>query len=204
MQAYMKSTMPYLGIRRPAQTAAMKPVYRAHSFDSFDDLSDTLLELWRTAEYREERYAAIGLLRLKQHQHLLDIASLPMLEELIVTGAWWDFVDELASHAVGTVLHTDPSATAAQMRKWSFGTDLWKRRTSILCQLRFKHDVDLVLLADCMEPSLDSTEFFLRKAIGWALREVAKTDPDWVCNYVDEHADRLSGLSRREALKHIG
>src|SRR5688572_20929768 len=91
-----------------------------------------------------------------------------------------------------------------EMRRWSRDDDVWKRRTSILCQVTFKKDTDLELLYDCMRPSLTSREFFLRKAIGWALRQYAWTDPREVRRYVAEHADRLSGLSRREALKNIG
>jgi len=90
------------------------------------------------------------------------------------------------------------------MLAWSRSRNLWKRRSAILCQLSFKHETDLDLLYACMEPSLNSREFFLRKAIGWALRQYAWTDPGEVQRYVREHADRLSSLSRREALKNVG
>ena len=89
------------------------------------------------------------------------------------------------------------------MLAWSTDADLWKRRSAILCQIRAKDKTDLELLYACIEPSLDSKDFFLRKAIGWALRQYAWTDPEEVRRYVAGHADRLSGLSRREALKNI-
>jgi 3-methyladenine DNA glycosylase AlkD len=89
------------------------------------------------------------------------------------------------------------------MRRWSRDPDLWKRRVSIICQLGRKDDTDLARLADCIEPNLEDGEFFIRKAIGWALRDLAWTNPAWVDSYVREHGERLSPLSRREAMKHI-
>lgn len=90
------------------------------------------------------------------------------------------------------------------MLAWSKSNNIWKRRTSILCQLRFKRDTNLDLLYACIEPSLDSKEFFLRKAIGWALRQYAWTDPREVRRYVREQKEKLSNLGQREALKNIG
>jgi len=90
------------------------------------------------------------------------------------------------------------------MRAWSRSRDMWKRRTAILCQLSFKSDTDLTLLYDCIEPNLDDREFFIRKAIGWALRQHAWTDPGEVRRYVTRNKARLSPLSVREALKNIG
>jgi 3-methyladenine DNA glycosylase AlkD len=127
-----------------------------------------------------------------------------MYEEMIVTGAWWDYVDALAAHRVGALLRRFPDPMRETMLEWSRSDDLWKRRTSIICQNRFKAETDLDLLYACIEPSLESREFFLRKAIGWALRQYAWTDPAEVARYVAAHADRLSGLSQREALKNVG
>jgi len=94
---------------------------------------------------------------------------------------------------------------APLMRRWArSGESLWKRRAAILCQLRFKGDTDLALLYDCIEPNLADREFFMRKAIGWALRQYAWTDPAEVRRYVARHRDGLSPLSVREALKNIG
>src|SRR5262249_40691403 len=131
------------------------------------------------------------------------VETLSMYEEMIVTGAWWDVVDDLASHSVGPLLRRYPKAIASEMRAWSRSESLWKRRTSILCQLSFKKETDLRLLYACIEPSLDSKDFFLRKAIGWALRQYAWTDPNEIRRYVRHHQDRLSPLSKREALKNL-
>jgi 3-methyladenine DNA glycosylase AlkD len=125
-----------------------------------------------------------------------------MYEEMIVTGAWWDYVDSIASNRLGPLLKAYPTRMRKEMLKWSRGKDMWKRRSAILCQLRFKNDTDLDLLYACIEPSLPSKEFFLQKAIGWALRQYAWTDPQEVARYVPEHEKELSALSRREALKN--
>ena len=113
-----------------------------------------------------------------------------------------DSIDPVA-HRVGLLLRRYPEPIRATMLAWSRSDDLWKRRASIICQNRFKANTDLGLLYACIEPSLASREFFLRKAIGWALRQYAGTDPAEVVRYVAAHQDRLSGLSQREALKNV-
>ncbi|HWO46069.1 MAG TPA: DNA alkylation repair protein, partial [Methylomirabilota bacterium] len=125
-----------------------------------------------------------------------------MYEEMIVTGAWWDYVDEVA-HLVGDLLRSHPKTIRPVMRKWSTAPNLWKRRVSIICQVSFKKDTDIDLLYANIEPNLTDRDFFIRKAIGWALRAYAWTDPDEVARYVRAHESQLSGLSRREALKNI-
>ena len=126
-----------------------------------------------------------------------------MYEDLIVTGAWWDYVDEIAARRVGPILRAAPERVAPVMRAWATDGDLWRRRTAILCQLGAHQAVDRDLLEDCLEPNFSDREFFIRKAIGWALRDFARQDPDWVRGFVDQHADRLSPLSYREATKHL-
>ena len=162
-----------------------------------------MLALWRGAAFREERYAAINLSGLRRAAPFQTLDALPMYEEMIVTGAWWDYVDAIASHRVGPLLRRFPDEMKPLMRAWSRSDDLWKRRTSIICQLRFKSETDLGLLYACIEPSLSSREFFLRKAIGWALRQYAWTDPEEVRRYVAAHERELSPLSKREALKNV-
>ncbi len=127
-----------------------------------------------------------------------------MYEEMIVSGAWWDFVDTIASKRLGALLLSYPVRMRKEMLKWSRCPDLWKRRAAILCQLGFKAGTDLVLLYACIEPSLSSKEFFLQKAIGWALRQYAWSDPREVARFVRERGNELSALSKREALKNIG
>ena len=127
---------------------------------------------------------------------------LPMLEEMVITGAWWDFVDEVGTHRLRELLERYPKGIARRMRSWSRDTDMWKRRCSIICQINRKDKTDLDLLFDCIEPNLSHPDFFIRKGIGWALRSLAWTDLTTVEDYVERNYDRLSPLSRREALKN--
>lgn len=203
MQAYMKSEMPYLGVSAARVKAACRSAFAAYPFESAEAWRADVLSLWRGATHREERYAAVALSGHRKAQAFQTLASLPMYEELIVTGAWWDYVDELAEHRIGPLLAAYPAPMRKKMLSWSRSTDLWKRRTAIICQMFFREATDRELLFSCIEPSLSSKEFFLRKAIGWALRQLAKHDPNAVLRYVQEHAAALSPLSRREALKHL-
>jgi 3-methyladenine DNA glycosylase AlkD len=121
---------------------------------------------------------------------------------MIVTGAWWDYVDELAIRRVGPILRGEPDIVTPIMRAWSTDEDPWRRRTSIICQVGAKLDTDTELLAEAMEANIADKDFFLRKGIGWALRQHSKVDPGWVRAFVDTHPN-LSPLSRREATKYL-
>ena len=202
MQAYMKSAMPYRGITSPGMRAITKRVFAEHPLESCEQWRAAVLELWRDARFREERYAAIGLLADKRHRDCRTPDVLPLYEEMITTGAWWDYVDEIAHH-VGELLRSHPEQVGPLMRAWSADQDLWKRRVSIICQISFRKNTDLDLLYANIEPNLPEKDFFIRKAIGWALRAYAWTDPEEVARYVAANESRLSGLSRREALKNV-
>jgi 3-methyladenine DNA glycosylase AlkD len=203
MRAYMKSAMPYLGVQTPGLRETCRLVFPVHQLSSFDDWRDTVLALWHGARFREERYAALMLTGEPVYRDYQTLESLPLYEELIVTGAWWDYVDLIASKRIGPLLKRYPARMRRTMRVWSRSKDLWKRRTAILCQLSFKADTDLALLYDCIEPNLADREFFIRKAIGWALRQHAWTDVREVQRYVAKNQTRLSPLSVREALKNV-
>lgn len=195
-QRYMKSELPYLGVRMPDLRRVTKRVLDATPIDDSETFHACLHALWDEPEFREERYAALAL--VDRYQAWVD---LDVLERLIVEGAWWDLVDWLARR-VGDLLRRDP-AVADDMRRWSTDPNLWKRRVSIICQLGFRDLTDLDLLDATIEPNLDDREFFVRKAIGWALRDYAWHDPHEVDRYVSANAERLSGLSRREATKNL-
>lgn len=203
MQAYMKSAMPYHGVQTVPMRALCKEVFRDIQFRDADEWRDAVLCIWRGARFREERYAALALTGVRQAREFQTPEAMPLYEELIVDGAWWDYVDLVATNRVGPIVRGFPAPMKKMMRQWSRSDDIWKRRTSIICQIGSKKDTDLKLLYDCIEPSLKEKEFFLRKATGWALRQYAWTDPDEVLRYVREMGDRLSPLSRREALKNL-
>ena len=202
MQAYMKSKMPYRGVRAPELRTICNRVFAEHLLASREEWQAAVLELWRGARFREERYAAMELAANKRYAKFRTAVVLSMFEEMIVTGAWWDHVDGVA-HLVGELLRSQPQQMRPVMRAWSKDANLWKRRVSIICQISFKKDTDLELLYANIEPNLADRDFFIRKAIGWALRAYAWTDPIEIARYVRLHESQLSGLSSREALKNI-
>jgi len=203
MQAYMKSAMPYHGVPAPILKKACRTLFDGMEWDSPKSWQADVLGLWRAAKFREERYAAIHLSAHRLAAPFQSPAVLSTYEEMIVTGAWWDYVDDIAIHRVGPILGEYPGAMTKKMLVWSRSKDMWKKRTSIICQIMLKDRTDLKLLYACIAPSMASDDFFLRKGIGWALRQVAWRDPDEVIRYVKKYRDELSSLSKREALKNV-
>jgi 3-methyladenine DNA glycosylase AlkD len=199
-QAYMKSAMPSLGVRVPEVRRLSAAAARRHPFASADQLRATVLELWRTAGFREERYAAIDL--TAGRLVAADLQMLPVYEEIIRQGAWWDFADGVAGRICALLQAHRPEMTAVILG-WSTDPDFWIRRASLTAQLKAKAGTDPELLRRVIEVNLADPEFFIRKAIGWALREYAKTAPQWVTDFVAGHEGSLSPLSRREALKNL-
>jgi 3-methyladenine DNA glycosylase AlkD len=202
MQAYMKSSTPHLGVSAVPLRKVCREVFAGLDCPTAAAWRRAALGIWRGARYREERHCAIELTGARRFDRFQDMAALPMYEEMIVTGAWWDYVDAIAGHRLGTLLRRFPREMRREMLAWSRSDDLWKRRSAILCQLTFKKGTDLELLYTTIEPALASKEFFIRKAIGWALRQYAWTDPEEVRRYVGTHEKELSPLSKREALKN--
>jgi 3-methyladenine DNA glycosylase AlkD len=202
-QRYMKSALPFRGVTAPELRALVRPLIAAHPPPDRVHWEATIRDLWDNAGYREERYAALVLARHRCARQWQDPETLRLYRHLIVTGAWWDLVDEIAGHLVGGVLASHRQAVTPVLRSWMVSDDLWLRRTAVLAQLRHGADTDTALLNDAIMANAEDRSFWLRKAIGWALREYSYTDPAWVLAEVDALAGRLSGLSRREALKHL-
>ncbi|MEZ5168437.1 MAG: wax ester/triacylglycerol synthase family O-acyltransferase [Acidimicrobiales bacterium] len=202
-QAYMKSTMPYHGVPAPVVRKLTTALVAAHPFPDRDAWLTGVATLWRDATHREQRYVATDLAYRSTYRRWLDPDAFWLVEEMIVTGAWWDHVDELASNHVGHLLAHHREVIRPILWRWATDDDRWRRRTAIICQLKFRDRTDLELLFHAIESSIDEKDFFLRKAIGWSLRQYAKTAPDTVVGFVDRHVERLSGLSRREALKNL-
>jgi 3-methyladenine DNA glycosylase AlkD len=203
MRAYMKSQMPYLGVQSTPLREAMAEVLPRFPLASFEEWRATILALWHEAQFREERYAALGLVGDRRYRAFQTPESVPLYEQLIVSGAWWDLVDGIATHQIGDLLRRFPEQLRPIVLAWSQVDDHWLRRTSIICQVGFKAATDEELLFACIEPSLGERDFFLRKGIGWALREYSKTAPESVVRYVRANEQRLSLLSRREALRRL-
>ena len=202
-RAYLKSEMAMYGVGVPDTRRLTQRIAAAHG-DLWTEAATweaALRRLWDEATHREERNAALAVIRAKlSASHAGRMESLALYEHFLRTGQWWDLVDE-TSHAVGLVVREHPAAVA-RMRVWATDPDMWVRRSAILCQLQHKADTDLDLLTNVIEVNQEDPEFFIRKAIGWSLRDYARTDGDWVRAFVQAHPS-LSPLSRREALKRL-
>jgi 3-methyladenine DNA glycosylase AlkD len=210
MQAYMKSAMPFLGVAAPARRQVVAACAKLGVCRDAQTLADTVLALWRGATHREQRYAALDLLRLAPHRKLINAALLPALEELLRSDPWWDFNDEISGQALPLLLSREPALMKPLLRRWARGEDLWLRRAAMLSQRALKSGFDAVLLYDCILPSLlgpdahpVAKDFFIRKGMGWALRERSYAAPEEVQAFVAEYGHRLSPLTVREALKVI-
>ena len=200
MRAYMKHQFTFLGVPAPARRAAQKPTLDVLSTATGDDLVAFARACWADDNAREIQYAAADALR--RHNKALDTGHLPALAELITTRPWWDTVDTLATHAVGPLVARHPELSPV-MDAWVDGDDLWLARTAILHQLLWRDRTDAARLFAFADRRAADTDFFIRKALGWALRQYARTNPEAVRAYVESRANRLSPLTRREALKRM-
>lgn len=208
-QRYMKSAMPYHGITTPELRSILRPLLRraGERLVSRADWDDTVRALWDDASHREQRYAAIELSGIRPARGWQDLDTLALYQHMVESGAWWDYVDTIASHRVGPIVRAERPTASGRMLEWATDQHMWVRRTAILHQLGFKQATDTAVLSGTVLANVAGSafagEFFIRKAIGWALREYARTDPAWVRGFVDEHRPHMSGLSVREATKHL-
>jgi 3-methyladenine DNA glycosylase AlkD len=199
MRSYMRDQFPFLGIRSTEQRLLTREVLAGLAKPDEDDLRAVSLACWALPE-REYQYFACDLLR--RHARICSPGFLDTARHLVVTTPWWDTVDALAAHLVGPLVTRHP-ALLSTMDDWSMDDDMWLVRTAILHQLRYREATDATRLFRYCTAQSAHRDFFIRKAIGWALREYAKTAPDAVRSYVRAHESRLSGLSVREALKNL-
>jgi 3-methyladenine DNA glycosylase AlkD len=200
MAAYMKTETPFYGVTSQLRKAISAKLAQQFPATTRAEYETAVRALWRGAS-REEKYLAVAYAR--SFPRYVTLSSIPMYRTMITQGAWWDFVDDIAAHLVGTVLLNQRDRLTSTMTVWTTSGDMWLRRTSILAQLRHKADTDTTLLDIACTRNLESTEFFIRKATGWALREYARTDPAWVLEYVERHEHEMSGLTYRESMKHL-
>lgn len=202
MQRYMKTDMPFFGVQKPQQRPVFKEAMARFPPADQADWEGAVRALWQGPE-RELKYAAITYARGYKRHRFLDLNSVPLLEHLVRTGAWWDLVDDVAANCVGPVVLSHREAMRPVLERWIEDDDLWIQRTAILAQLKHRDAIDADQLFDFCRRRASDPSFWIRKAIGWALRQHAKTDPDAVRHFLAEHGDALSGLSRREASKHL-
>ncbi|TNE82525.1 MAG: DNA alkylation repair protein [Bacteroidetes bacterium] len=198
MEAYLKDQFKVLGVNSPERKSLYPTYFNAWKKLSKAEQEQIAIDLWNQP-FREFKYVSIDWMRraglFKQQ------GSIALFERCILEDSWWDTVDGLASNLVGGYFLKFPQERDAWIEKWDNGDNLWLHRTTLIFQLKYKDKTDLDLLDYLIKRHKDSKEFFIRKAIGWSLREVAKRNPLWVLEILD--TVELSGLSQREARKGI-
>lgn len=198
MAAYMKNRFPFYGIPKPERAEITKELFHEQGVPSGDALREIVCLLWDQPE-RELHYLALECLAKGKKEIRED--DIFLYEELMRQHSWWDSIDFISPTLCGTWFRKFPQKREFILRKWNSDTDFWIRRASLLAQLKEKTESDEQLLFSLIIPLLNEKEFFIRKAIGWSLRELAKHKSDAVLSFVEQH--ELSPLSRREALKHL-
>jgi len=199
MKKYMKDHFGFYGIGTPARRGMMSAHIKEFGLPDWSMIEDITRHLWEMEE-RECQATVIDLLnRMKKK---LGPDELPLMEYLITTKSWWDTVDGLAGWLVGDIMKKYPEQIQPVTTRWMDSGNIWLQRSCLLFQLKYKKNTDLDLMFGFIDILSDHKSFWIRKAIGWVLREYSKTDPQTVRQYVDAHPE-LSGLSKREAMKVI-
>jgi len=200
MKKYMKNKFEFFGINSPLRRELCREFLRKENLPSIENIEDIVKDLWNKPQ-REFQYFAMEL--LSKYSKQLKNDDYQLFEFMIITKSWWDSVDYIASNLVGTYFKLYPELKKPVSVKWINSDNMWLQRVAIIFQLKYKGDTDTELLFEFIKRHCSSNEFFIRKAIGWALREYSKTNPESVLDFVQKHERRLSGLSKRKALKII-
>ncbi|WP_102028376.1 DNA alkylation repair protein [Salirhabdus sp. Marseille-P4669] len=198
MEKYMKNRYPFLGIKTPLRREIMKKFYKETGLLKEPFHKGFVLDLW---ELEEREYQNAALDYIDRSLKKLEKEDITLIEQLITTKSWWDTVDTLATKAVGKIAKDNPSVIQEKIEDWAYGEHLWLRRTAILFQLKYKENTDEELLYRFIKQNADSKEFFIQKAIGWALREYSKTNPHSVKQFIEKTP--LQRLSIREGSKYL-
>lgn len=181
-------------------TRAIASLQQNENCSSHDAYERAVASLW-ALPHREEKYLAIRIAR--RYADFINPRSLALYKRLIREGAWWDFVDEIAIHLVGRVLYHHRSVASPILDAWISDRDMWLRRTALLSQIHHKEDTDTQRLFGYCLQTADETAFFIRKAIGWALRDYSATAPERMLTFLSHNRERLSSLSFHEAAKRL-
>ncbi len=198
MKSYLKEQFEFYGIQSKKRRELQRPLMKKDQLPPLAEVPEVVKAFWQQPQ-RELQYCAMEL--MEKFVHHLDTKHIPLLEYCITTKSWWDTVDMIATHLVSTLFKERPELIKPYTAKWLDSGNMWLQRSVILFQLKYKRDTDTALLFKSIDLLKESKEFFIQKAIGWALREYAKTDPSAVVEFVNNRS--LAPLSTREALRHI-
>ncbi len=197
METYLKNQFKVLGLSAPRWRQLSKPFIKKMVADNNHSFEEYIRRLWNS-EYREFHYTAVELLIRAKRQWTAD--TLALMQYMITTHSWWDTVDAIATNGVGPYLQKYPQKVDL-MDEWNVDDNLWLNRTSIIYQLKYKKQTDLQRLSRYILQHQGSKEFFHQKAMGWALRQISKFEPDWVAAFIDQH--ELPSLTVREGSKYL-
>jgi 3-methyladenine DNA glycosylase AlkD len=199
MKRYMKNRFEFLGLQKPVRSRLQKQFIDELKRSSWQEIESAVNALWKLP-YREYKYVAMDLLLATKRKWGND--AFDFFLSLIKIDSWWDTVDLLAARMVGGVVSKEPEAYRTTLLEMAGSEDLWIRRTALIHQLFFKEKTDTGLFESVYLKCRQDTDFFIRKAIGWALRQYSATDPVFVRKFVEKHA--IDGLAGKEALRKIG
>jgi 3-methyladenine DNA glycosylase AlkD len=200
MAAYMKTDMPFYGVPAPARRRLAAEVLRCFAPSGHAGYVELVRALW-DLPHREEKYVAIDVAAACRAQHVPQ--SIRLYESMIREGAWWDLVDGIATGCFGRVLMGHRAAVTPVVKAWMSDPCMWIRRAALICQVGHRRETDGEMLFQACLTLAGEKEFFVRKAIGWALRDYSYTSPGEVAGFLAGHADALSGLSFREGAKAL-
>jgi 3-methyladenine DNA glycosylase AlkD len=198
MKDYLRGKFELYGINTKERREIQKTFFKLNGYPETSELFDVVLFLWELPQ-REYQYLAIELLQ-RNSKKLLE-SDINNIEKIIVAKSWWDSVDGIAAWICGAYFKLYPQQIIPVTTDWMKSGNMWLQRSVLLFQLKYKSETNTELLSKWIKELADHKDFFIRKAIGWVLREYSKTNPKWVIDFVNEN--QLSGLSKREALKHV-
>jgi len=199
MSAYMKDHFAFYGVKSPLRKSLVREYWRDFREPAEEELKWLFEALWLD-EHRESQYFAMDLMQKVQKK--MDPSWLPLMETFVLNKSWWDTVDSLASNPIGNILYRHPELIDDFTGRWMKSGNMWLQRTCLLYQLKYKKDLDFDRLSKFIVVLIGSKEFFINKAIGWALRQHSKVAPGDVSLFLDTHPG-LSNLSIREARKYL-
>lgn len=200
MYAYMKGLFPFYGISAVGRRALIKDWMKEFNLKSEPELSRALIRELYALEEREMHYSALELL-VNIPKKQLQPEDIDLIEFTIVNRSWWDSVDTIASNVVGPYMKKFPEFKNEIIEKWRKSPNIWLNRTCLIFQLKYRNDTDTDLLFSLIMQFKGSKEFFIRKAIGWSLRELSKWNKEIVREFVD--FSKIDGLAKREATKYL-
>lgn len=198
MEKYMKNRFFYLGIKAQDRNDLLKTHIKQNGWPGMEDLEELIHTLWEN-DKREFQYAALFF--AIKFKNRVPASFIDLYEYMVVNKSWWDTVDAISSHLIGAYFNLFPETVKSRTGQWIDGENMWLRRSALLFQLKYKNNTDFELMTSYILKSKDDPEFFIRKAIGWVLREYSKIDPKRVSSFIEK--TELSVLSRKEGMKWI-